>query len=108
MDVHLSSSANRPSRSAQILAGSSVKWAKRGVWCQTVRRSFTLTPTRSVLAQIDAKIVKPPPERPFEGVITIHLEISPMASSEYEPGRWVCERRVRIACCTDVRWDHTT
>ena len=62
--------------------------------------------TCSVLAQIDAKIVKPPPERPFEGVITIHLEISPMASSEYEPGRWVCERRARIACCTDVCWDH--
>ncbi|KNZ82345.1 Exosome complex component rrp45 [Termitomyces sp. J132] len=40
-----------------------------------------------VLAQIEGKMVKPPPERPYEGIITIHSEISPMASSEYEPGR---------------------
>ncbi|KAF9466752.1 ribosomal protein S5 domain 2-type protein [Collybia nuda] len=40
-----------------------------------------------VMAQVDAKMVKPPPERPFEGLITIHSEISPMASSDYEPGR---------------------
>ncbi|KAF5393325.1 hypothetical protein D9757_000588 [Collybiopsis confluens] len=40
-----------------------------------------------VLAHIDAKMVKPQPERPFEGVITIHSEISPMASSEFELGR---------------------
>ncbi|KAF9005130.1 ribosomal protein S5 domain 2-type protein [Cyathus striatus] len=40
-----------------------------------------------VLAQVDAKMVKPPPERPFEGMITIHSEISPMASTDYEVGR---------------------
>ncbi|KAL0948060.1 hypothetical protein HGRIS_010684 [Hohenbuehelia grisea] len=40
-----------------------------------------------VLAQVDATMVKPTPERPFEGMITIHSEISPMASSEYELGR---------------------
>ena len=40
-----------------------------------------------VLAQVEAKMVKPQPERPFEGSITIHSEISPMASSDYEPGR---------------------
>ncbi|KAG5635870.1 hypothetical protein H0H81_009828 [Sphagnurus paluster] len=40
-----------------------------------------------VLAQVEGKMVKPPPERPFEGLITIHSEISPMASTEYEPGR---------------------
>lgn len=40
-----------------------------------------------VLAQVDGKMVKPPPERPLEGMITIHSEISPMASSDYEPGR---------------------
>ncbi|KAG2158010.1 ribosomal protein S5 domain 2-type protein [Suillus bovinus] len=40
-----------------------------------------------VIAQLDAKMVKPLPERPFEGIITIHSEISPMASSDYEPGR---------------------
>ncbi|KAI0694980.1 ribosomal protein S5 domain 2-like protein [Cerioporus squamosus] len=40
-----------------------------------------------VLAQVDGKMVKPPPERPLEGMITIHSELSPMASNEYEPGR---------------------
>lgn len=40
-----------------------------------------------VIAEVDAKMVKPPPERPFEGSLTIHSEISPMASVEYEPGR---------------------
>ena len=40
-----------------------------------------------VIAQVDAKMAKPQPERPFEGTISIHSEISPMASSEYEPGR---------------------
>ncbi|KAF4588066.1 hypothetical protein EYR38_010027 [Pleurotus pulmonarius] len=40
-----------------------------------------------VLAQVDAKMVKPPPERPFEGMVSIHSEISPMASPEYEFGR---------------------
>ncbi|CAL1701732.1 unnamed protein product [Somion occarium] len=40
-----------------------------------------------VIAQVDGKMVKPPPERPLEGLITIHSEISPMASTEYEPGR---------------------
>ena len=50
------------------------------------RESFFFHHTR-VLAQVDAKMVKPHPERPFEGSITIHSEISPMASSDYEPGR---------------------
>ncbi|KAI0067411.1 ribosomal protein S5 domain 2-like protein [Artomyces pyxidatus] len=40
-----------------------------------------------VLAQVDAKMVRPLPERPFEGIITIHSEISPMASPEFESGR---------------------
>ncbi|KAJ2988549.1 hypothetical protein NUW54_g9080 [Trametes sanguinea] len=40
-----------------------------------------------VLAQIDGKMVKPPPERPLEGIITIHSELSSMASNEYELGR---------------------
>lgn len=42
----------------------------------------------SVLAQVDAKMVRPEPQRPFEGLITIHCELSPMASMEYEPGRY--------------------
>ncbi|KAK0502942.1 ribosomal protein S5 domain 2-type protein [Armillaria luteobubalina] len=40
-----------------------------------------------VIANVDAKMIKPLPERPFEGLLTIHSEISPMASSEYELGR---------------------
>ncbi|KLO09684.1 ribosomal protein S5 domain 2-like protein [Schizopora paradoxa] len=40
-----------------------------------------------VLAFIDSKMIKPPEERPLEGIISIHSEISPMASSAYETGR---------------------
>ncbi|KAI0296738.1 ribosomal protein S5 domain 2-like protein [Multifurca ochricompacta] len=40
-----------------------------------------------VLAHVDAKMVRPEAQRPFEGLITIHCELSPMAGSEYEPGR---------------------
>jgi exosome complex component RRP45 len=50
---------------------------------------------RSVLAQVDAKMVRPESQRPFEGMITIHCELSPMASTEYEPGRYVCHIRIR-------------
>ena len=45
------------------------------------------TARRRVLAQVDGKMVRPPPERPLEGVLTIHSELSPMAANEYEPGR---------------------
>ncbi|TFY50716.1 hypothetical protein EVG20_g11368 [Dentipellis fragilis] len=50
------------------------------------RSLLEMRPTR-VLAHVDAKMVRPPPERPYEGIITVHSEISPMASSLYEPGR---------------------
>lgn len=52
-------------------------------------RKLTFAELRScrVLAVVDAKMVKPSPERPFDGIISIHSEISPMASSEYELGR---------------------
>ena len=43
----------------------------------------------SVLAHVDAKMVRPEPQRPFEGLISIHCELSPMAGAEYEPGRSV-------------------
>jgi exosome complex component RRP45 len=33
-------------------------------------------------------MVRPEPQRPFEGLITIHCELSPMASTEYESGRY--------------------
>ncbi|TFK96510.1 ribosomal protein S5 domain 2-type protein [Pterulicium gracile] len=39
------------------------------------------------IAYVDAKIVKPEAARPFEGLISINSEISPMASTEYETGR---------------------
>jgi exosome complex RNA-binding protein Rrp42 (RNase PH superfamily) len=43
-----------------------------------------------VLAQVDAKMVRPERQQPFEGLIAIHCELSPMpmASMEYEPGRY--------------------
>ncbi|PFH48533.1 hypothetical protein AMATHDRAFT_149740 [Amanita thiersii Skay4041] len=53
-----------------------------------------------VIAQIEAKIVRPPPERPLEGIITIHSEISPTASSEYEFGR-TSEEEVTITRMLD-------
>jgi len=43
----------------------------------------------SVLAQVSATIVKPRDDRPYEGFLLINSEISPMASSVYESGRWV-------------------
>ncbi|KAH9910977.1 ribosomal protein S5 domain 2-like protein [Epithele typhae] len=46
----------------------------------------TMGKTR-VLAQVDGKMVRPPPERPLEGMLTIHSELSPMTANEYEPGR---------------------
>ncbi|KAG8856580.1 hypothetical protein FRB96_006340 [Tulasnella sp. 330] len=40
-----------------------------------------------VVADVSATIVRPRTDRPFEGIMTIHSEISPMASSLYEAGR---------------------
>ncbi|KAH7886803.1 ribosomal protein S5 domain 2-type protein [Phlebopus sp. FC_14] len=40
-----------------------------------------------VVAYVEAKMAKPTAERPFEGIISIHSEISPMASVDYELGR---------------------
>ncbi|KAG8904976.1 hypothetical protein FRB99_000935 [Tulasnella sp. 403] len=40
-----------------------------------------------VLADVSASIVRPRSDRPYEGILTIHSEISPMASSVYEAGR---------------------
>ena len=42
-----------------------------------------------MLAHVEAKMVRPEPQRPFEGLITIHCELSPMAGAEYEAGRYV-------------------
>ncbi|KXN90732.1 Exosome complex component rrp45 [Leucoagaricus sp. SymC.cos] len=54
-----------------------------------------------VIAQVEAKMVKPLPERPFEGIISIHSEISPMASSEYELGRAASDEEVTITRMLD-------
>ncbi|GAA5998198.1 hypothetical protein JCM5350_002917 [Sporobolomyces pararoseus] len=40
-----------------------------------------------VIAQVSAEIVKPLPDRPYEGFLSLNTEISPMASSAYEAGR---------------------
>ena len=53
------------------------------------QRRGALKQTNSVLAHVDAKMVRPEPQRPFEGLISIHCELSPMAGAEYEPGRSV-------------------
>jgi len=49
--------------------------------------SSSQVPSRRVVASIDAKMVRPQPERQFEGMISLHCEISPMASTEFENGR---------------------
>lgn len=42
-------------------------------------------------------MVRPEQQRSFEGLVTIHCELSPMASTEYEPGRYVtAHHRIRI------------
>ncbi|GAA5861510.1 hypothetical protein JCM5353_003511 [Sporobolomyces roseus] len=40
-----------------------------------------------VIAQVSAEIVKPQPDRPYEGFLTLNTEIGPMASSVFEAGR---------------------
>ncbi|GAA5890244.1 hypothetical protein JCM6882_008766 [Rhodosporidiobolus microsporus] len=40
-----------------------------------------------VVAQVSAEVVKPLPDRPYEGFVTLATEISPMASAAYEAGR---------------------
>jgi len=45
-------------------------------------------------------MVRPELQRPFEGLITVHCELSPMASMEYEPGRQ-SEEEVALARMLD-------
>ena len=78
-----------------------MQWAKRGLfatlspqetlndWKKLHVRNSSVSTRFRVLAVVDAKMVKPAPDRPYEGMINIHSEISPMASSEYEQGRYV-------------------
>lgn len=50
---------------------------------------FTLLLRERVLANVSASMARPRPDRPYEGTITIHTELSPMASAIYETGRYV-------------------
>ncbi|KAF7311617.1 Exosome complex component rrp45 [Mycena kentingensis (nom. inval.)] len=54
-----------------------------------------------VIAQVEGKMVKPTPERPFEGMVTIHSEVSPMASPEYETLGRASEEEVTITRMLD-------
>ncbi|GIX65924.1 3' exoribonuclease family, domain 1 containing protein [Babesia caballi] len=49
-----------------------------------------------VFAAVAAEIVEPNPERPNEGILSFHVEISPMCSNSYEPGRQT-EQELEIA-----------
>ncbi|KDE06637.1 hypothetical protein, variant [Microbotryum lychnidis-dioicae p1A1 Lamole] len=40
-----------------------------------------------VLAQVSAEIVRPLPDRPYEGFLNVSTELSPMTSTHYEAGR---------------------
>jgi exosome complex RNA-binding protein Rrp42 (RNase PH superfamily) len=42
---------------------------------------------KRVLAQVSSELVKPKDSRPNEGIIKINLELSPMASQQFEVGK---------------------
>ncbi|ELU39792.1 exosome complex exonuclease rrp45 [Rhizoctonia solani AG-1 IA] len=41
----------------------------------------------SALANVSATMTRPRPDRPYEGTVTIHTELSPMAAAIYDAGR---------------------
>lgn len=41
----------------------------------------------SVFVRVSSTIVKPRQDRPYEGMISLNFELSPMASTSYETGR---------------------
>uniref|UniRef100_UPI00358F1B66 exosome complex component RRP45 n=1 Tax=Myxine glutinosa TaxID=7769 RepID=UPI00358F1B66 len=64
-----------------------------------------------VLAQVSCELVSPKPGRPSEGVLFFNLELSPMASPGFEPGRQsemaiemnrLLERCLRSSRCVDT------
>ncbi|XP_078261741.1 exosome complex component RRP45 [Rhinoraja longicauda] len=64
-----------------------------------------------VLAQVSCELVTPKPTRPTEGIIFFNLELSPMASPAFEPGRQsellvklnrLLERCLRNSKCIDT------
>jgi exosome complex RNA-binding protein Rrp42 (RNase PH superfamily) len=50
---------------------------------------LTILLLERVLANVSASMARPRPDRPYEGTVTIHTELSPMASAIYETGRYV-------------------
>ena len=81
-------------RTPSFTFGPELGWVECAMGKTRSVRFLPLLPPRAhysipyrVLAQVDGKMVRPTPERPLEGIITIHSELSPMASNEYEPGR---------------------
>ncbi|KAF7312150.1 DNA polymerase eta [Mycena indigotica] len=54
-----------------------------------------------VIAQVEAKMAKPTPERPFEGIVSIYSELSPMASAEYETLGRASEEEITITRMLD-------
>jgi exosome complex component RRP45 len=41
-----------------------------------------------VLAVVEASMIRPTPERPYEGVLNINVEMGPMTGVEYEAGQY--------------------
>ncbi|CAE6475693.1 unnamed protein product [Rhizoctonia solani] len=62
-------------RDPELTFGDSLGWVE----CQMGK-------TR-VLANVSAAMARPRPDRPYEGTITIHTELSPMAAAVYDTGR---------------------
>jgi exosome complex component RRP45 len=52
-----------------------------------------------VAVRVSCEVTVPYPERKFDGIFQIACELSPMASPEFEIGRYVRERRI----CTPER-----
>ncbi|GAA6060546.1 hypothetical protein JCM10212_006910 [Sporobolomyces blumeae] len=77
----LSRSLRLDSRSLHQLRPVSLKFNDQSGWVQC-----SLGDTL-VIAQVSAEIVKPQPDRPYEGFLSLSTEISPMASAAYEAGR---------------------
>ncbi|CDZ98343.1 Exosomal 3'-5' exoribonuclease complex, subunit Rrp45 [Phaffia rhodozyma] len=53
-----------------------------------------------VFARVSSTIVRPKAERPYEGLVSIHFELSPMASTSYETGR-SSEEETRLSLLLD-------
>ncbi|KAF8122766.1 hypothetical protein EV363DRAFT_1436479 [Boletus edulis] len=74
-------------------------------WLRRVTDRTTLASVTSHPVSLHMSTVKPPPERPFEGIrITIHSEMSPMASVDYELVHCLADagNMLDSACLADI------